>query len=202
MITTEDFTRINNDVNGNPRYVASWCAMGAPTYNAAITACRAIGGRRFHNKQFGCGVMFSSYSLKSEVCDEINALSAYDWQAIDFLTKTGTKLSLKFLRHGKYFTDDEDSRDIYRFTLSNSNGRYSAKFGQSIANTGRKPTAYDVLSCLDGSDAGSLEDFCANYGYDTDSREVFQIYKAVKRQAEGMRRLFSADHLEALAEIN
>lgn len=62
-------------------------------------------------------------------------ISEYDQQAIDFLESTGTTLHIVYLYTGKYFPDDKQERDIYQFTLNNSRGSYSAKFGDSINNT-------------------------------------------------------------------
>ena len=63
-----DFTRVNNDVNGNPRYVVHFLAfkpetaeLGTFTYDAALALARRIGGRKFHNKQYGGGIVFQSY---------------------------------------------------------------------------------------------------------------------------------------------
>lgn len=73
MITVDNFTRMTNDINGNPRYVASWCAMGFSSYDKALTSCKKVGGKKFHNKQFGGGIIFVSYRLQ-DVCDNINNL--------------------------------------------------------------------------------------------------------------------------------
>jgi len=58
-----DFTRINKDVNGNPRYVCHWLVFNTDTYEQALILARKIGGRKFHNKQYGGGIVFQSYSL-------------------------------------------------------------------------------------------------------------------------------------------
>ena len=63
------------------------------------------------------------------------ALNEYERQAADFLEATGTKLTVTFLYTGPYFSTDEESRDVYSFTLQNSKGVYPAKFGDSIQNT-------------------------------------------------------------------
>ena len=72
------FTRIKNDVNGNPRYVCHFLNLNTEAELAAVCelvsnyqlACKRankIGGKRFHNKQYGGGIVFQSYSLDSEV---------------------------------------------------------------------------------------------------------------------------------------
>lgn len=83
-----EFTRVNNDVNGNPRYVChfmelinanerGYCYEGetfdttkpilklgvSEQYAIAIKKAKKIGGRKFHNKQFGGGIVFQSYNI-------------------------------------------------------------------------------------------------------------------------------------------
>lgn len=55
------FTRINNDTNGNPRFVVHYLQM-ADTYERALYLGRQLGGRKFHNKQYGGGIAFQSYN--------------------------------------------------------------------------------------------------------------------------------------------
>lgn len=177
-----------------------------------------------------------------------NIISEYEQQAIDFLTSTQTEFKAEFLRHGKHFNDEKDSRDIYKITLKRGTRVYSFEFGQSLAN-GRKfkdrinnrvyfqngksedgrytylypekfpktkkdefgsdfkiiegtpPTAYDVLTCLQKYDVGTFENFCSEFGYDTDSRKAEKVYKAVVDEYNNLRILFSDSELEQLQEI-
>ena len=89
-----DFTRINNDINGNPRYVCHFLnfvndadrakadyleALSRQSkfsisflYDIALNKARKIGGRKFHNKQYGGGIVFQSYStneLEAQISD-------------------------------------------------------------------------------------------------------------------------------------
>jgi len=82
MKTQYNWTRVNNDSNGNPRYVIhflqclpeEWKDSDlSQKYNAACCLMRKIGGKRFHNKQYGGGIVFSSYSLP-ELEQKINEL--------------------------------------------------------------------------------------------------------------------------------
>ena len=87
MITIDDFTRINNDTNGNPRYVCHFLELNKPDdladysgfdkvsqkYAIALKRSRELGGRKYHNKQYGGGIAFQSYNLQS-LCDDINKL--------------------------------------------------------------------------------------------------------------------------------
>ena len=59
------FTTINSDVNGNPRYVCHWISLGTDTYEQALSIARTVGGKKFNNKQFGGGIVFSHYNLET-----------------------------------------------------------------------------------------------------------------------------------------
>ena len=88
MITSEDFTRANNDINGNPRYICHFLALNTPAenadfsgdfitrkYNLALDRARKLGGKKFRNKQYGGGIIFTTYNLR-ELCEQINSLRA------------------------------------------------------------------------------------------------------------------------------
>lgn len=82
-ITSENFTRINNDINGNGRYVLHFTALMLPTdaeypadrYAIALARSRALGGRKYHTKSYGGGIVFQSCSLTNLV-QQVNALIA------------------------------------------------------------------------------------------------------------------------------
>jgi len=65
-----DFTRVNNDINGNPRYVChflNFLKIDEPTnYELALKRSRQLGGRKFHNKQYGGGIVFQMYEGQQE----------------------------------------------------------------------------------------------------------------------------------------
>lgn len=63
MKTQYNWTRIQSDYNGNPRYVVSWLAFKTKTYEEALKLARTIGGRKFHNRQYGGGIAFKSFNL-------------------------------------------------------------------------------------------------------------------------------------------
>lgn len=66
MTNQINFIRINNDVNGNPRYVCSWLNFNTETYEEALLVAKSLGGRKFHNKQYGGGILFRSvYNVKN-----------------------------------------------------------------------------------------------------------------------------------------
>lgn len=58
------FYRVNNDFNGNPRYVIHWLAFG-DDYATAKKAANSIGFRVYRGKDFGGGFVGQSYSLEN-----------------------------------------------------------------------------------------------------------------------------------------
>ena len=83
-------------------------------------------------------------------------------------------------------------------------GRFSMRvpFSQGSAHT-EAPTAADVLNCLADDAAGfenarSFDEWCSEYGYDTDSRKAERIYKTVARQSARLRAMLGQDNYEAL----
>lgn len=81
QVTPDMFDSITNDVNGNPRYVIHFLKMDVHSnnfhlndrYYMALALAKKVGGKKFHNKQYGGGIVFVSYSLK-DTCRVINEL--------------------------------------------------------------------------------------------------------------------------------
>jgi hypothetical protein len=82
MVAITAFTRVNSDGNGNPRYVCHYTNLTMPTdrdadvtqrYNLALFRAKALGGKRFHTKQYAGGIVFQSYNL-ADTCNRINKL--------------------------------------------------------------------------------------------------------------------------------
>ncbi|GHU55173.1 hypothetical protein AGMMS49975_16610 [Clostridia bacterium] len=135
-------------------------------------------------------------------------MSSYTEQAEQFLKDCGAKLKVEYVEYDYYFDNDKEKRDIYRFKIMRNGKQYSAKFGQSIAksNDDEKPTAYDILACLQKYEPETdMWDFAHDYGYEvhgrTDYEKVSRIHKSVGREWRGVKRLFG-DVLEQLQEIS
>jgi hypothetical protein len=74
------FTRINNDTNGNPRYVIHFLQL-SDSYARALYLARQIGGKKFHNKQYGGGIVFQSYNTDI-LRQKINDIKQREFEAI------------------------------------------------------------------------------------------------------------------------
>lgn len=86
----------------------------------------------------------------------------------------------------------------YKEALERGGGEFQL---YKLVQSQTPPTDYDILASIEKNDPGTFDDFCSNYGYDTDSRKAEKVYFAVQKQASEVRMLFSGSELEALAEI-
>ena len=59
----------------------------------------------------------------------------YTEQADKFLTDTNTTVKIEYLKHGKHF-DDDQTRDIYKITISRNGRKFSFEFSNSIIDSG------------------------------------------------------------------
>lgn len=91
MIAADNFTRVNNDVNGNPRYVIHFLdlltskeqdeisAKAMPMqavsdmYREAVNKAADIGGKRYRGKDYGGGIVFQTPNIQDKV-NKINNL--------------------------------------------------------------------------------------------------------------------------------
>jgi hypothetical protein len=71
MKTTIEFTRINNDANGNPRYVLHFLNfiklsdenVTEGKYFLACKRAKKLGGKKYRGKNYGGGIVFQSYNI-------------------------------------------------------------------------------------------------------------------------------------------
>ena len=64
---TIEFTRVNNDTFGNPRYVTHFLSLlneeeqTLSNYNLAVKRANKLGGKKYRGSDFGGGIVFQSY---------------------------------------------------------------------------------------------------------------------------------------------
>lgn len=59
----------------------------------------------------------------------------YEKQANDFLQKTNTTISSKYIKNDFYFEEDKETRDIYEITVMRGSRKIIFTFGNSIVNS-------------------------------------------------------------------
>lgn len=77
-----EFKRVNNDINGNPRYVFHFLAfiskqdeISAPQgmnrvlylKNLAVEKVKSLGGKVYRGKDFGGGIVIQSYNIEGTI---------------------------------------------------------------------------------------------------------------------------------------
>jgi hypothetical protein len=87
--------------------------------------------------------------------------------------------------------------DHWKVTLRCSGRRMILTYSTGSGLRGQPIEASSVLDCLASDAAGvqnarDFSDWCAEYGYDTDSRKAERTYKACQRQAASLQRLLGS----------
>lgn len=110
---------------------------------------------------------------------------------------------------------DSEKHNHFKIKIERGRRSFTVDFYDGIMNTEKYkpeangffplrgyPSAYDIISCLQKYDCGTFSDFCAEYGYNDDSRKAEQIYNACKEEFSNLQRLFTDEEIEELQEIN
>ena len=91
---TLTFTRVPSDACGNPRYAVHFLNLNtreeldrdpwipiSDKYNLATKRANTIGGRRYHCKRYGGGIVFQSYSI-DETAAHISRVTGRQFVAV------------------------------------------------------------------------------------------------------------------------
>ena len=133
-------------------------------------------------------------------------MSEYTTKANEFLKTNNIRFSVSYI--GESLPDWDNnyhSEYLVRFYNRNTRKSMTVHFFQSSRNAGCELSAYDVLSCLQKYDVGTIDDFVSEFGYSVNSwedvKKIEKTYKAVCREYKNVLRVFG-DCMEELAEIN
>ena len=124
--------------------------------------------------------------------------------AKEICKKHGITMKVGSPKYGPVDWDNDHDHDHYCFpvTIRKDGKSMRIHFGQSLAKGSTPPDEYDIIACLTKDDPGSFENFCSDFGYDTDSRRAEKTYKAVKAEWKKMLRVFGeGECLDDLREI-
>lgn len=134
----------------------------------------------------------------------------YQQQAIDFLSKTQTTMSVAHTLENNCPTWDNEKHihgNEYKITFKRGKKSASIKFWnsyQDILDGDIPPSAYDVLANIANGqydDLLTFDQWCDDYGYNSDSRKAFRTYQLCVKQAIKLKTIWSAKELELLQEI-
>lgn len=131
----------------------------------------------------------------------------YQTQALDFLAKHGIKFSFKLANTKTAPWGKDEKRNHFVVTFRKGRKSFSADFFGSINDYKAGKTeidAYSVLACF-SSDIycpDTFGDFCADYGYNEDSREAEKTFRACKKLAVKLNKFFDTEEMKKdLSEI-
>ena len=135
-------------------------------------------------------------------------MNEYVERAKDFLKKCNAEMEIEYIgRDVNKNWDEYEERNKYRFTIVTPLGKMEGTFWDSFYATehGEKPTEYDILSCLETSDVGTIDDFVEAYGYEvkkwSDVKRIERIYEAVIKEYSDLCRIFTPEQMDMLCEI-
>lgn len=146
----------------------------------------------------------------------------YNKLANDFCLNTGTEITVRLSKEQKKpnWGTPVDNRHLhYIVEIKNKKGGFSFDYWGSIndyekvykykdinyikhleAQKEVSPKPYDILACLTVF-YGNFEDFCDEFGYNTDSIQAQQTYFEVRRQTGSLLDMFTNDELNTLQDI-
>jgi hypothetical protein len=113
--------------------------------------------------------------------------------AKEFAKKHGITLTAQPIDHNPNMPDP--TMDHWRVRLRREGKRMTLAFSKGSGHYGAEPNIEELLDCI-ASDAwlvessGTFEDFCAETGYDTDSRKAYRSYKQCVAQANRAKEFF------------
>jgi putative transposon-encoded protein len=134
----------------------------------------------------------------------------YEKQAKLFIEATKIEIVKTYIGTKPHFITETTARDVYNIIIKRGNKHMSFEYGDSIHNTEenrnrgtrKTPSNYDILCSLERSEPeDNIDDFAGNFGIEKPS-EAVRIYNAVKKSWHEVSDMFTAEEIEALAEIN
>lgn len=119
-----------------------------------------------------------------------------------FIARQGLRFSADWADSNPNAVDFPAGSSHWRCVLRHGRRQLTVPFSQGPAIC-HEPELEDVLDCL-ASDAAtyenarSFEEWCADLGFNDDSRKAERVYRTVEKQAAGLRRLLGDDTYETL----
>jgi hypothetical protein len=114
-----------------------------------------------------------------------------------FIRENHIRMTAEWADENPHMADPMPGASHYKCKLKHGRRSMTVFFSMGSAHTG-EPEPADVLDCLasDASgaeNASSFEDWCSEYGYDTDSRKAEKTYRIIERQAEKLKNLLGGE---------
>jgi len=156
-----EFTRVASDVNGNSRYVCHFLSfinegdkIKADTlgisfvseeYDIALLKAKQLGGRKFHNKQYGGGIVFQMYdsqqlemNRKIRELSKVNSNFIQEWTPKQFkqVERAIYKHFLKYTYKWQPTHDKESAKEFHPFSYQDIDEKLGLAYTSSSAYAG------------------------------------------------------------------
>jgi hypothetical protein len=121
----------------------------------------------------------------------------------EFIRKPVTSIEVEWADSNPNMDSDPKwQANHYKVKLRRAGKQLTTYFSMGIALS-NEPSAEDVLDCLASDACGvenarSFEDWCSEYGYDTDSRKAEKTFKLCTKQARQLRQFLGDDDYQTL----
>jgi len=120
----------------------------------------------------------------------------------EFVKANRITLTSEYADHNPHM-DDSQNMDNYKCMLRRGNARMTLYFSKGIGHHGTEPTAKEILDCLASDAAGiensrSCDEWCLEYGYNTDSRKAEKTFKACEHLTKRLRTFLGEDLYQKL----
>lgn len=145
-------------------------------------------------------------------------VSTYETEARDFMIRNKIKMSITFKdREANRLWNENSKRNRYSVYIQNTDTDEAMRviFWDSVYSTEHNitPTCYDILACLTKYNPGEYEEFCFEFGYETEienqfgrftrNETAYKIWRACCDEWKRVKRVFGeGETLEELREID
>lgn len=122
----------------------------------------------------------------------------YNLKMKEILRNAGIDVNIIFITKNFTDWDKENLHNQYKVILKRGKKQMQFDFFDCSHNTynGLKPTIYDVVACLEWYEIYDFENFCLDFGYDTDSIKAFNIYTKCKEQQKELFELIPEEEIK------
>lgn len=131
-----------------------------------------------------------------------------------------TPFSIKAVKLGtfEYFEGDKEKRDVYKIIIKRNGKAITFRYGDSLKNTmlyrnanrevsyqaskelkeASESSLYSILTCIrsDFYCPDTFENFCFEFGYDTDSIKAEKLFRNCSDQSKKLQLIFTSEEME------
>lgn len=128
----------------------------------------------------------------------------YNEEMRKILNNAGINVDIIYITKSVVDWDKDNLHNQYKVILKRGNKQMQFDFWDSLQNTqeDKKTTIYDVIASLEWYEIYDFENFCMDFGYDTDSIKAFNIYTNCKKQQKELFALIPENDIkEKIKEI-